>query len=151
MRNFFAFLAISVLAFSACSNEEPAPLPPLKPVAVPQGIVGFYSGQLPCDECKARLLQFEVSEDSSVLAVRTTMNDTAAVDTLRGSLSMNGDTVSVSLSEKQLNFAFVRSSIGNLTLLNGAREVYVDADGQKFDMVKIFAAPKRKNAKEKTE
>lgn len=139
------FCTIAVLAgvfFVGCSNEEPAPLPALKPVELPSGVVGQYSGRLPCDSCKVRMIRMTLAEDSSAIAVQTIVNDTMVVDTLKGVYSVDGEKMKLALSEGAVKWSFKRDTTGNLTLLTGAGTVYQDDDGMEAKLIRIFAAPK---------
>lgn len=119
-------------------------MPPLKPVAVPEGVVGMYSGNMPCDACKALIFRAFLTEDSTARILRSTVNEKVEVDTLSGKFVVNGEKVSLILSDGQLKFEFLRNKMGNLSLLNGAGAVYENADGQKFDLVKIYSQQKIK-------
>ena len=144
MKKFLLPVAFVALLLTACSQEEPAPLPPLKTVAVPEGVVGMYSGNMPCDACKSQIFRAFLTEDSTARIVRSVLNEKVEVDTLSGKFSVNGEKVSLLLSEGKLKFEFLRNKMGNLSLLNGTGAVYEDADGQKFDLVKVYAQQKIK-------
>lgn len=136
--------AIGCVLFVGCSKEEaPAPLPALKPVELPKNTAGFYSGRLPCDDCKMRMVRAELLEDSSVTFVQTVVTDTMKTDTLKGTYSVNGEILSMSLSEASMNLKFKRDSLGNMALLTGAGTVYEDADGMTAELIRILRNPKR--------
>lgn len=130
-----------------CSKEEPAPLPPLKPIELPSGTAGLYSGQLPCDDCKARMVRLTLAEDSSAIAQQTLVKDSMVVDTLKGSYSVSGETLSVTLSDGSVKWNFKLDPSGNMVLLNSAGAVYEDADGVKSELIRIFTTPKAKSVK----
>ena len=58
--------ALCMGLFIACSEEKSEPLPDLPKVELPEGVVGQYTGRLPCDNCKARVVRMELLADSSV-------------------------------------------------------------------------------------
>lgn len=89
------------------------------------------------------MVRLVLAEDSSVTAVQTVVTDSMKTDTLRGSFSMNGDVLTLSLSEGSVNMKFKRDSLGNMALLTGAGTVYEDADGMKFDMIRILVPMKK--------
>ena len=137
-------MAVSCCVFVVgCSKEEPKPLPPLEKVEVPEDVVGVYSGKLPCDNCKARMVRLSLAEDSSVSGVQTIVTDSMKMDTLHGSFSMNGNVLSLSLSGTPANMKFKRDTLGNLSLLTGAGTVYEDADGMKMDLVRLLNLSKK--------
>ena len=111
--------------FTACSKEEPAPLPDLPKVEIPEGLPGLYSGRLPCENCKARGVRMELAEDSTLLFIQTIITDTVKVD-----------------DGLHLNFAVEK--YGALSMLTGAGTVYLDENGMKADLIKIITAPKKK-------
>ena len=144
MKNLLMMAAIGCVLFVGCSKEEaPAPLPALKPVELPKNTAGFYSGRLPCDDCKMRMVRAELLEDSSVTFVQTVVTDTMKTDTLKGTCSVNGVILSISLSEVSMNLKFKRDSLGNMALLTGAGTVYEDADGMTAELIRILRNPKR--------
>ncbi|WP_290743466.1 copper resistance protein NlpE N-terminal domain-containing protein [Fibrobacter sp. UBA4309] len=143
MKKIFLIAVSCCVFFVGCSKEESKPLPPLEKVALPESVIGMYSGKLPCDNCKARMVRLVLAEDSSVTAVQTVVTDSMKTDTLRGSFSMNGDVLTLSLSEGSVNMKFKRDSLGNMALLTGAGTVYEDADGMKFDMIRILVPMKK--------
>ena len=129
--------------FAACSKEEPAPLPDLPKVEIPEGLPGLYSGRLPCENCKARGVRMELAEDSTLLFIQTIITDTAKVDSLKGKYSFSDGKVAVVLDDGlHLNFAVEK--YGALSMLTGAGTVYLDENGMKADLIKIITAPKKK-------
>lgn len=136
------------LLLAGCSKEEPAPLPELPKVEIPETLVGLYSGRLPCENCKARGVRMELAEDSTLLFVQTLMTDTVKVDSLRGKYSFGDGKVSVVLDDGlRLNFAV--DKYGALSMLTGAGTVYLDENGMKADLIKIITAPKKKEGEVK--
>ncbi len=132
------------LGLFACSEEKSEPLPDLPRVKVPSELAGQYSGQFPCDNCKALIARATFAADSSVTIVRTLVMDTMAVDTLQGKYEVGSDSiVSLSLPEWR-NWKFKRNHMGNLELLNGNGEVYLNEDELKYELIRIFTMPKMK-------
>ena len=133
-----------------CSKEEQAPLPPLKKIEVPEGVVGFYSGRLPCDNCKGNVVKAELKEDSSVVfiqnIVRGSTPDSVETDTLSGRFTFDGDKLSMELSEGKVRYRFQQGSYGSLALLTGAGTIYKDQDGFKAELIRIYINPLRKTA-----
>ncbi|MCR5378167.1 MAG: copper resistance protein NlpE N-terminal domain-containing protein [Fibrobacter sp.] len=138
-------IAMGIL-FVGCSKEEPAPLPPLKPVELPKGTAGLYSGRMPCDNCKALMVRLTLGEDSSATAVKTLVTDSMKVDSLKGSYSVLNETLSVALSEGSVKWNFKLDATGNLVMLTSAGTVYEDADGVKIELIRIYTKPKVKVA-----
>ena len=83
MKKIFLIAVSCCVFFVGCSKEEPKPLPPLEKVALPESVIGMYSGKLPCDNCKARMVRLVLAEDSSVSAVQTVVTDSMKTDTLK--------------------------------------------------------------------
>ena len=81
MKKILTIAAVGCVLLVGCSKEEPAPLPALKPVELPKNTAGLYSGRLPCDECKMRMIRMELAEDSSATLVQTVVTDTMKTDT----------------------------------------------------------------------
>ena len=123
--------------FMGCSEEKSEPLPDLPPVEIPATVVGFYSGRLPCDDCKQRAVDMDLFEDGKVLAVQTTLKDTVRVDTLRGTFTYADSIAKVSLSENALHWDFKRDRVGNLVFMKSG-SIYRDADGMKSVMVRFY-------------
>ncbi len=136
-----------VLLFLGCSKEEPAPLPPLKKIDVPEGVVGLYSGRLPCENCRANIVKVQLKEDSSVVfvqnIVRGSTPDSIDTDTLLGRFSLTGDKMLVDLSEGKVRYNFQREPYGSFALLTGAGTVYRDQDDMKAELVRIYVNPLR--------
>ena len=126
-----------------CNKEEPAPLPALKPVELPKNTAGVYSGRLPCDDCKMRMARMELTEDSSATVVQTIVTDSMKTDTLKGTYAVNGEVLSLSIPDVEMNLKFKRDSLGNMALMTGAGTIYEDADGMKFDMIRILVPMKK--------
>ena len=143
-------LLLGLFVLLGCSKEEQAPLPPLKKIEVPEGVVGFYSGRLPCDNCKGKVVKAELKEDSSVVfiqnIVRGSTPDSVETDTLSGRFTFDGDKLSMELSEGKVRYRFQQGSYGSLALLTGAGTVYKDQDGFKAELIRIYINPLRKTA-----
>lgn len=143
-------LLLGLFVLLGCSKEEQAPLPPLKKIEVPDGVVGFYSGRLPCDNCKGNVVKAELKEDSSVVfisnIVRGSTPDSVETDTLSGRFTFDGDKLSMELSEGKVRYRFQQGSYGSLALLTGAGTVYKDQDGFKAELIRIYINPLRKTA-----
>ena len=143
-------LLLGLFVLLGCSKEEQAPLPPLKKIEVPEGVVGFYSGRLPCDNCKGKVVKAELKEDSSVVfiqnIVRGSTPDSVETDTLSGRFTFDGDKLSMELSEGKVRYRFQQGSYGSLALLTGAGTVYKDQDGFKAELIRIYINPWRKTA-----
>ena len=143
-------LLLGLFVLLGCSKEEQTPLPPLKKIEVPEGVVGFYSGRLPCDNCKGKVVKAELKEDSSVVfiqnIVRGSTPDSVETDTLSGRFTFDGDKLSMELSEGKVRYRFQQGSYGSLALLTGAGTVYKDQDGFKAELIRIYINPLRKTA-----
>lgn len=143
-------LLLGLFVLLGCSKEEQAPLPPLKKIEVPEGVVGFYSGRLPCDNCKGNVVKAELKGDSSVVfiqnIVRGSTPDSVETDTLSGRFTFDGDKLSMELSEGKVRYRFQQGSYGSLALLTGAGTIYKDQDGFKAELIRIYINPLRKTA-----
>lgn len=143
-------LLLGLFVFLGCSKEEQPPLPALKKIEVSEGVVGSYSGRLPCDNCKANVVKAELKEDSSVVFIRSIVRgstpDSVETDTLSGRYSLEGDKLSMELSEGGVHYKFQRDSYGSLALLTGAGTVYRDQDDMKAELIRIYINPLRKTA-----
>ena len=126
-----------------CSKEEPAPLPDLPKIEVPEGLIGLYSGRLPCDNCKARMVRMVLAEDSTVSFVQTFVTDTMKTDSLRGKFTVDSGKVSIEV-ENGIHLKFLVEKSGALYMLTGAGTVYEDEDGMKADLIRIYNVPKVK-------
>ena len=139
-------LSVAVL-FVGCSKDEPAPLPPLKKIETPEGVVGLYSGRLPCDSCKANMVKVELKEDSSAVVVQSialgVTSDSIQTDTLQGTYSLSGDKLTMELSNGLVRWVFQKGSYGSFSLLTGAGTVYTDQEGFKAELIRIYTAPKK--------
>ena len=131
------------LFLAGCNKEEPAPLPDLPKVELPETIVGFYTGRLPCENCKVRMVRMTLAEDSSVTVIQNIMTDSMKTDTLVGRFSIDSGKVAVALSEgTRWNFQVEKS--GSLSLLTGAGTVYEDENGVRVDLIRILNLPSQK-------
>ncbi len=146
MKNLFStgllagLFSLSLLA--GCSQEEKsAPLPDLPKVELPKGLAGLYSGRLPCENCKARMVRLELAEDSTVVAVESVLTDTTKTDTLSGKYSAADGKVSVELGNGA-KWNFVVGKSGALSLLTGAGTVYKDENDMPADLIRIINKPK---------
>jgi len=143
MKKILTIAAVGCVLLVGCSKEEPAPLPALKPVELPKNTAGLYSGRLPCDECKMRMIRMELAEDSSATLVQTVVTDTMKTDTLKGTYAVNGEDLSVSIPDASMHLKFKRDTLGNMALMTGAGTVYEDADGMKFELIRILVPTKK--------
>lgn len=138
-----AFL-MAALFVSACSEEKKEPLPDLPPIELPKSVPALYSGQLPCDDCKAKMVQMTLKDDMTVVAIQNTFKETTVVDTLTGTYVVTDSTIKVSLSDNSVHWNFKRVGSGNLSYMTSAGTVYEDADGMTADFIKIYRpAPKK--------
>ena len=147
MRNLVWTSLLLALLFVGCSKEEPASLPPLKKIETPEGVVGLYSGRLPCDRCRANMVKVELKEDSSAVVVQSIVQgatpDSIQTDTLQGNFSLSGDKLTMVLSNGQIRWVFQKGSYGSFSLLTGAGTVYTDQDGFKSELIRIYTTPKK--------
>ena len=135
----FAYVLSALLCglFGACSEEKSEPLPDLPPVEIPATVFGFYSGRLPCDDCKLLKVDMDLFEDGKVLAVRTKVADSVFVDTLHGTYVYADSIAKVDFSDNAAHWAFKRDKVGNLAFMKSG-EIYRDADGLKAVMVRFY-------------
>jgi len=141
----FRLVALAIcIGLLACSEQKSEPLPELPRMEIPSELAGLYSGQLPCDNCKALIVRVVLSADSGVTMVRTQVMDTIVVDTLQGSYAMGADSVITFSMPAWRNWNYKRNSMGNLELLNGSGQVYLNEDGLKCELIRIFTMPKMK-------
>jgi hypothetical protein len=147
MKKLTWLLLSAVVLLVGCSKDEPAPLPPLKKMEMPESIVGLYSGRLPCDNCKANMVKVELKEDSSAVVVQSiaqgTTLDSIQTDTLQGTYSLLEDKLTMVLSNGQIRWVFQKGSYNSFTLLTGAGTVYTDQEGFKAELIRIYSAPKK--------
>ena len=130
--------ALSALFTLGCSEEKREPLPDLPPVELPEGVPGSYSGTMPCDDCKGKMVRLTLKEDMSAEAVQSTLRETVTVDTLKGSYVVTDSTVKVTLSGNGIHWNFKRIGSGNLSFLTSAGTVYVNENGLPADFIKIY-------------
>ena len=104
---------------------------------IPSDVFGFYSGRMPCDDCKQRVLDMDLLKDGSAQVVETIVKDSALSDTLRGTFTFADSIVKVSLSDNSIHWAFKRDKVGNLAYMT-LGEVYRDADGMKAVLVRFY-------------
>lgn len=124
-----------------CSEEKAEPLPDLPPVEVPTGVAGFYSGSMPCDNCKMLMVRMRLENDSIANVVETLIQespDSVRVDTLRGTYSVSGDGISVKLDDSKKLWNFKREKIGNLVLMTGAGTEYRNEEGLMVKLMRIY-------------
>lgn len=141
----YKLLALAMcIGLLACSEEKSEPLPELPRVEVPSELAGQYSGQLPCDNCKALIVRAVLAADSSVTMIRTQIMDTIAVDTLQGKFGVGADSVITFSMANWRDWKFRRNSLGNLELLNSSGQVYLTEDDLKCELVRIFTMPRMK-------
>ena len=137
MKYAYALVALFCGFFWGCSEEKSERLPDLPPVEIPADVFGFYSGRLPCDDCKLLKVDMDLFEDGKVLAVRTKVVDSVFVDTLHGTYVYVDSVVKMELSENAAHWAFKRDKVGNLAFMKSG-EIYRDADGLKSVMVRFY-------------
>ena len=140
----YAYVLAALLCgfFVGCSDEKPEPLPDLPPVEIPADVYGFYSGRMPCDDCKKRGLDMDFFQDGTAKVVETIVKDSVHVDTLRGTFTFADSVVNVSLSDNSIHWAFKRDRVGNLAFMKLGK-VYRDADGMKAVMVRFYKKLKK--------
>ncbi|ADL25533.1 putative lipoprotein [Fibrobacter succinogenes subsp. succinogenes S85] len=137
MKFAYALTAILCGLFVACSEEKKEPLPDLPPVEIPADVFGFYSGKMPCDDCKQRVVDMDLFKDGNALAVESILKDSLRIDTLRGTFVFADSVVKVSLSDNSKQWAFKRDRVGNLAYMKFG-EVYRDAEGMKAVLVRFY-------------
>ena len=137
MKCVYVLAALLCGLFVGCSEEKPERLPELPPVEIPSDVFGFYSGRMPCDDCKQRVLDMDLLKDGSAQVVETIVKDSALSDTLRGTFTFADSVVKVSLSDNSIHWAFKRDKVGNLAYMT-LGEVYRDADGMKAVLVRFY-------------
>lgn len=139
---------IPVLAFAmffvSCSEEKVEPLPDLPDIEIPKDIPGLYTGRLPCDNCKTKMVRISLKEDKTVEVVQTKVMDSLVTDTLIGTYAAADSLIQISL--KDVQWRFKRIKFGNLAYLTGAGTPYQDENGMTVELVRIFKAPVKKTA-----
>ena len=142
MKYAYALTAFLCGFFVGCSEQKSEPLPDLPPVEIPADVYGFYSGQMPCDDCDRRVVDMDLFNDGTVLAVQTTLKGAAQVDTLRGTFVYADSIVKMDLSDKTVHWDFKRDKVGNLAYMKQG-DVFRDADGMKAVMVRFYKKIKK--------
>ena len=148
-----ALVALFCGLFWGCSEEKSERLPDLPPVEIPADVFGFYSGRLPCDDCKLRAVDMDLFKDGNVQVLQTilkdsvqTAKDSARTDTLRGSFVYADSVVKMLVSKDtaqgMLYWTFKRDKVGNLAFMKSG-SVYRDADGMKYVMVRFYKKLKK--------
>lgn len=147
MKKLTWLLLSAAVLFMGCSKDEPASLPPLKKIETPEGIVGLYSGRLPCDSCKVNMVKVELKEDSSAVVVQSIAQgatlDSIKTDTLQGTYSLSEDKLTMVLSNGLVRWVFQKGSYNSFSLLTGAGTVYTDQEGFKAELIRIYSAPEK--------
>jgi len=143
MKFMIPVLAFAML-FASCSEEKVEQLPDLPEIAVPQDVPGLYTGRLPCDNCKTKMVRITLKDDKSVEVIQTRVMDTLVTDTLSGKYAVTDSMVQVTLSDAQ--WKFKRAKFGNLAYLTGAGTPYQDENGMTVELVRIFKAPVKVNS-----
>ncbi len=128
--------------FLGCSEEKSEPLPDLPPVEIPADVFGYYSGRLPCDDCKQRVLEMDLRNDGSALVIESILKDSLRIDTIRGTFLYADSIVKMSLSDNSIHWMFKRDKVGNLAFMRSG-EVYRDAEGMKAVMVRFYKKIKK--------
>ena len=131
--------------FWGCSEEKSERLPDLPPVEIPADVFGFYSGRLPCDDCKQRAIDMELKKDGSAQVVQTILKDSVHVDSLQGTFTYADSVLKMLVSEDSLGmlyWVFRRDKVGNLVFTKSGN-VYRDADGMKYVMVRFYKKLKK--------
>ena len=129
------------MLFVACSEEKTEPLPKLPEVEIPQEITGLYTGRLPCDDCKTKMVRINLKDDRTAEVVETRVKDTLVTDTLKGSYEVADSLIQVSIDK--VHWKFKRIKFGNLAFLAGNGKPYLDENGMSVELVHIFKAPAR--------
>lgn len=146
--NVYFLLALLFLPaiFFGCKKENPTPLKELSPIEIPAEITGIYSGRLPCDDCKARLIKMNLMENDSAEVIETLVADSLNVDTLKGVYAVTDSTIFVEIFSKNSSekLRFFRSTFGNLSFMTSALTIYKDENGMGMDLIKIFKSPQTK-------
>lgn len=140
-----ALVALFCGLFWGCSEEKSERLPDLPPVEIPADVFGFYSGRLPCDDCKQRAIDMELNKDGSVQVVQTILKDSVHVDSLQGTFTYADSIVKMLVSEDSLGmlyWVFKRDKVGNLVFTKSGN-VYRDAEGMKYVMVRFYKKLKK--------
>jgi hypothetical protein len=140
-----ALVALFCGLFWGCSEEKSERLPDLPPVEIPADVFGFYSGRLPCDDCKQRAIDMDLHQDGSVDVVQSILKDSVHVDSLRGTFTYADSIVKMLVSQDSLGmlyWVFKRDKVGNLAFMKSGN-VYRDADGMKFVMVRFYKKIKK--------
>ena len=140
-----ALVALFCGLFWGCSEEKSERLPDLPPVEIPADVFGFYSGRLPCDDCKQRAIDMELNKDGSAQVVQTILKDSVHVDSLQGTFTYADSIVKMLVSEDSLGmlyWVFKRDKVGNLAFMKSGN-VYRDADGMKYVMVRFYKKLKK--------
>lgn len=141
-------LALAACAiFLSCSKEKSESLPDLPAVTVPLEVAGQYSGQLPCDNCKARMVRVFLDIDNTAKFIQTMVRDSMVVDTFTGKYSVANNIVSMQMGDSGEVLRFERNKLGNMSLLTGTGAVYKNSDGERMDLIRIFTIPKSKVTK----
>ena len=137
-----ALAAMMCGLFVGCSDQKSEPLPDLPPVEIPADVFGFYSGILPCENCKQRVVDMDLLNDGKAVVVESIMKDSVSVDTLRGTFVYADSIVKVSLSDNSVRWDFKRDKVGNLAFMKFC-DVYRDADGVKAVLIRFYKKIKK--------
>jgi len=93
------------------------------------------------------MVNVELKEDSTAVVVQSIAQgesmDSIQTDTLQGTYSLSEDKLTMVLSNGQVRWIFQKGSYGSFSLLTGAGTVYVDQEGFKAELIRIYTAPKK--------
>lgn len=142
-KHLLILLAVS-LFFISCEVEDEKKeqsFAPLKKIEIPDTVIGFYVGELPCDDCKK--LQVKIDLDSTGKAsveevfFRDSISKVESAATYKDSL----DVVTITFPNKNKKWQFKRKNILSLIYLDFSGEPSYMDSGLPYQLLKILKRP----------
>lgn len=141
----------SVLLVFACSSEvekgkkieeDLKALPKLSPIEIPEGVVGTYVGNLPCDECDVRRVKMTL--DSAGRASIEEIFVSGTQDTVKSSAAYKDSSgfIVVRFDDGKRFFSFQKNKGTSLLYLREGK-VYLDETEEPYQLLRLLNAGKR--------
>lgn len=144
MRKHLLILLAVSLFFVSCEVEDEKKeqaFVPLKKIEIPDTVIGFYVGELPCDDCKKLQVKIDLDSTGKAFVEETFVRDSIFKVKSDATYTDILDVVTIAFPNSNKKWQFKRKNILSLIYLDLSGEPSYMESGLPYQLLKILKRP----------
>lgn len=142
-KHLLTLLTVSLL-FVSCEVEDEKKeqaFVPLKKIEIPDTVIGFYVGELPCDDCKKLQVKIDLDSTGKAFVEETFVRDSIFKVKSDATYTDTLDVVTIAFPNSNKKWQFKRKNILSLIYLDLSGEPSYMESGLPYQLLKILKRP----------